>query len=111
MSVVSLERVSKEFGQGGVVGAGDRPRSASGSSLIGPSGCGKSTLFASSATDPAEQRRGHRQGPDGTGRLGRDYGSSSRTPCSTEDGRQEHLAAADILSIGARRAVEERSSS
>jgi NitT/TauT family transport system ATP-binding protein len=79
MSVVSLERVSKEFGQGGVVALqgidleiGEREFV----SLIGPSGCGKSTLLRiigdliqpSSGEVTVKGKTAHRA------RLGRDYG-------------------------------------
>ncbi len=79
MSVVSLSRVSKEFGQGGVVALqgidleiGEREFV----SLIGPSGCGKSTLLRiigdliqpSSGEVTVKGKTAHRA------RLGRDYG-------------------------------------
>jgi NitT/TauT family transport system ATP-binding protein len=79
MSVVSLEGVSKEFGQGGIVAVqgidleiGEREFV----SLIGPSGCGKSTLLRiigdliqpSSGEVTVKGKTAHRA------RLGRDYG-------------------------------------
>jgi NitT/TauT family transport system ATP-binding protein len=79
MSVVSLSRVSKEFGQGGVVAVqeidleiGEREFV----SLIGPSGCGKSTLLRiigdliqpTSGEVTVMGKTAHRA------RLGRDYG-------------------------------------
>jgi NitT/TauT family transport system ATP-binding protein len=79
MSVVTLQGVSKEFGQGGVVAVqgidleiGEREFV----SLIGPSGCGKSTLLRiigdliqpSSGEVTVKGKTAHRA------RLGRDYG-------------------------------------
>jgi NitT/TauT family transport system ATP-binding protein len=79
MSVVSLGRVSKEFGQGGVVALegidleiGEREFV----SLIGPSGCGKSTLLRiigdliqpTHGEVTVKGKTAHRA------RLGRDYG-------------------------------------
>ncbi len=79
MSVVSLQGVSKEFGQGGVVAIegidleiGEREFV----SLIGPSGCGKSTLLRiigdliqpSRGEVTVKGKTAHRA------RLGRDYG-------------------------------------
>jgi NitT/TauT family transport system ATP-binding protein len=79
MSVVTLQGVSKEFGQGGVVAVqgidleiGEREFV----SLIGPSGCGKSTLLRiigdliqpSSGEVTVKGKTAH------TARLGRDYG-------------------------------------
>jgi len=79
MSVVSLEGVSKEFGQGGVVAVqaidleiGEREFV----SLIGPSGCGKSTLLRIIG-DLIQPTRGEVTVKGKTAhraRLGRDYG-------------------------------------
>jgi NitT/TauT family transport system ATP-binding protein len=79
MSVVSLEGVSKEFGQGGVVAIegidleiGEREFV----SLIGPSGCGKSTLLRIIG-DLIQPTRGEVTVKGKTAhqaRLGRDYG-------------------------------------
>jgi NitT/TauT family transport system ATP-binding protein len=79
MSVVSLQGVSKEFGQGGVVAIegieleiGEREFV----SLIGPSGCGKSTLLRIIG-DLIQPTRGEVTVKGKTAhraRLGRDYG-------------------------------------
>jgi NitT/TauT family transport system ATP-binding protein len=79
MSVVSLQQVSKEFGQGGVVAIegidleiGEREFV----SLIGPSGCGKSTLLRIIG-DLIQPTRGEVTVKGKTAhraRLGRDYG-------------------------------------
>jgi NitT/TauT family transport system ATP-binding protein len=79
MSVVSLSRVGKEFGQGGVVAVhgidleiGEREFV----SLIGPSGCGKSTLLRIIG-DLIQPTRGEVTVKGKTAhaaRLGRDYG-------------------------------------
>jgi NitT/TauT family transport system ATP-binding protein len=79
MSVVSLSRVGKEFGQGGVVALhgidleiGEREFV----SLIGPSGCGKSTLLRIIG-DLIQPTRGEVTVKGKTAhaaRLGRDYG-------------------------------------
>jgi NitT/TauT family transport system ATP-binding protein len=79
MSVVSLSRVGKEFGQGGVVALhgidleiGEREFV----SLIGPSGCGKSTLLRIIG-DLIQPTRGEVRVKGKTAhaaRLGRDYG-------------------------------------
>jgi NitT/TauT family transport system ATP-binding protein len=79
MSVVELQSVSKEFGQGGVVALegidleiGEREFV----SLIGPSGCGKSTLLRIIG-DLIQPTRGDvtvKGKPAHQARLGRDYG-------------------------------------
>jgi NitT/TauT family transport system ATP-binding protein len=79
MSVVSLERVGKEFGQGGVVAVDDIDLEIAERefvSLIGPSGCGKSTLLRiigdliqpSRGTTTVKGKTAHQA------RVGRDYG-------------------------------------
>jgi NitT/TauT family transport system ATP-binding protein len=79
MSVVSLQRVRKEFGQGGVVAVegidleiGEREFV----SLIGPSGCGKSTLLRiiGDLIQPTQGEVTVKGKTAHRARLGRDYG-------------------------------------
>jgi NitT/TauT family transport system ATP-binding protein len=79
MSVVTLQKVSKEFGEGGVVALqgidleiGEREFV----SLIGPSGCGKSTLLRiiGDLIQPTEGEVTVKGKTAHRARLGRDYG-------------------------------------
>ncbi len=84
-SVVSIEKVSKAFGRGGVVALQDIDLEiARGEfvSLIGPSGCGKSTLLriVGDIIDPSAGTVAVNGKPAKRARLDRDYGIVFQAP-------------------------------